>query len=80
MLSVYQLHRRGINENEIAKDTSIPIGDFRKLLAHKTQAQRKQWQLAQQLPLPSKAVILGASSKRTVKTCCRIDILTVQLL
>lgn len=63
MLSVYQLHRRGINENLIAKDTSIPIGDIRKLLLHKTQVQRKQWQLAQQLPLPSKAVILGRLTK-----------------
>ncbi|MEE3649502.1 MULTISPECIES: hypothetical protein [unclassified Brenneria] len=63
MLSVYQLHRRGINENVIAKDTSIPVGDIRKLLTHKTQTQRKQWQLAQQLPLPSKAVILARLAK-----------------
>ncbi|MBN3198215.1 hypothetical protein H5A20_05755 [Pectobacterium brasiliense] len=63
MLSIYQLHRRGINENEIAKDTSIPVGDIRKLLARKTQVQRKQWQLAQQLPLPSKAVILNRLTK-----------------
>ncbi|WP_246859052.1 hypothetical protein [Dickeya oryzae] len=63
MLAVYQLHRRGINENLIAKDTSIPVGDIRKLLDHKTQTQRKQWQLAHQLPLPSKAVILGRLGK-----------------
>lgn len=59
MLAVYQLHRRGINENLIAKDTSIPVGDIRKLLAHNTQTQRKQWQLAQQLPLPAKGEILA---------------------
>ncbi|MFJ5371269.1 MULTISPECIES: hypothetical protein [Pectobacterium] len=63
MLGIYQLHRRGINENVIAKDTSIPVGDIRKLLAHNTQVQRKQWQLAQQLPLPSKAVILHRLGK-----------------
>lgn len=56
-LCIYQLHRRGINENVIAKDTGIPVGDIRKLLAHKTQMQRKQWQIALTLPLPSKVVI-----------------------
>jgi hypothetical protein len=63
MLAVYQLHRRGINEKQIAKDTSIPVGDIRKLLAHSTQTQRKQWQLAQQLPLPAKGEILARLGK-----------------
>ncbi|SLM63536.1 hypothetical protein DAQ1742_02663 [Dickeya aquatica] len=63
MLAVYQLHRLGINENMIAKDTGIPVGDVRKLLAQKTQTQRKQWQRAHQLPLPSKSVILGRLGK-----------------
>lgn len=41
------------------------IERIRKLLTHKAQMQRKQCQLARQLPLPSKAVILGRLAKET---------------
>ncbi|EPE9887951.1 hypothetical protein [Yersinia ruckeri] len=58
MLGVYQFHRAGQTEQQIANDTGIPIMDIRKMLEHKTQTQRRAWLLAHQLPLPAKQEII----------------------
>ncbi|CNB66345.1 hypothetical protein [Yersinia intermedia] len=54
LLAIYQFHRAGHNENLIANSTGI-----RKMLEHKTQGQRKAWQLAHQLPVPAKRDIIN---------------------
>ncbi len=59
MLSVYQFHRHGMNENTIADDIGIPVNDVRKIMLHKTQTQRRMWQMAQQQSyLPPREEIL----------------------
>lgn len=59
MLSVYQFHRHGMNEHTIADDIGIPVGDVRKIMLHKTQTQRRMWQMAQQQShLPPREEIL----------------------
>ncbi|EPD8659749.1 hypothetical protein ACSFCP_003324, partial [Yersinia enterocolitica] len=59
LLAIYQFHRAGHNENVIASDTGIPVTTIRKMLEHKTQSQRKAWQLAHQLRIPSKRDIIN---------------------
>ncbi|WP_235895629.1 hypothetical protein [Yersinia alsatica] len=59
LLAIYQFHRAGHNENVIASDTGIPVMTIRKMLEHKTQTQRKAWQLAYQLHIPSKRDIIS---------------------
>ncbi|HEN3615033.1 TPA: hypothetical protein U5E22_004037 [Yersinia enterocolitica] len=59
LLAIYQFHRAGHNENLIASDTGIPVTTIRKMLEHKTQSQRKAWQLAHQLRIPSKRDIIN---------------------
>ncbi|WP_261375741.1 hypothetical protein [Yersinia frederiksenii] len=59
LLAIYQFHRAGHNENLIASDTGIPVMTIRKMLEHKTQTQRKAWQLAHQLHIPSKRDIIS---------------------
>ncbi|MCB5296847.1 hypothetical protein [Yersinia intermedia] len=54
LLAIYQFHRAGHNENLIASSTGI-----RKMLEHKTQGQRKAWQLAHQLRVPAKRDIIN---------------------
>ncbi|MNI30138.1 hypothetical protein D3C73_839680 [compost metagenome] len=63
MLAVYQFHRSGHNEHTISGDTGIPVPDIRKMLAHKTQTQRKAWMLAHQIRIPSKQEILSRLSR-----------------
>ncbi|EMX8368643.1 hypothetical protein AAHR73_000577 [Yersinia enterocolitica] len=59
LLAIYQFHRAGHNENLIASSTGIPVTTIRKMLEHKTQNQRKAWQLAYQLRIPSKRDIIN---------------------
>lgn len=59
LLAIYQFHRAGHNENLIASDTGIPAATIRKMLEHKTQTQRKAWQLAHQLRIPAKRDIIS---------------------
>ncbi|CQH06565.1 TPA: hypothetical protein PXO57_004191 [Yersinia enterocolitica] len=59
LLAIYQFHRAGHNENLIASDTGIPVTTIRKMLEHKTQSQRKAWQLAHQLRIPSRRKIIN---------------------
>ncbi|WP_249192908.1 hypothetical protein [Yersinia sp. Marseille-Q3913] len=59
LLAIYQFHRAGHNENLIASDTAIPVATIRKMLKHKTQNQRKAWQLAHQLRIPSRRDIIN---------------------
>ncbi|EKN6225235.1 TPA: hypothetical protein U5E10_001655 [Yersinia enterocolitica] len=59
LLAIYQFHRAGHNENVIASYTGIPVTTIRKMLEHKTQNQRKAWQLAHQLRIPSKRDIIN---------------------
>ncbi|CFQ94511.1 MULTISPECIES: hypothetical protein [Yersinia] len=59
LLAIYQFYRAGHNENLIASSTGIPVTTIRKMLEHKTQNQRKAWQLAYQLRIPSKRDIIN---------------------
>lgn len=59
LLAIYQFYRAGHNENLIAISTGIPVTTIRKMLEHKTQNQRKAWQLAYQLRIPSKRDIIN---------------------
>lgn len=59
LLAIYQFYRAGHNENLIASSTGIPVTTIRKMLEHKTQSQRKAWQLAHQLRIPSKRDIIN---------------------
>ncbi|HHH1924170.1 TPA: hypothetical protein ACPZT9_000365 [Yersinia enterocolitica] len=59
LLAIYQFHRAGHNENLIASSTGIPVTTIRKMLEHKTQNQRKAWQLAHQLRIPSQKDIIN---------------------
>ncbi|MFM1393423.1 hypothetical protein WFR23_00510 [Yersinia enterocolitica] len=59
LLAIYQFHRAGHNEILIASSTGIPVTTIRKMLEHKTQNQRKAWQLAHQLRIPSKRDIIN---------------------
>ncbi|ENM3688815.1 hypothetical protein AB7K22_002391 [Yersinia enterocolitica] len=59
LLAIYQFHRAGHNETLIASDTGIPVTTIRKILEHKTQSQRKAWQLAHQLRIPSRRKIIN---------------------
>ncbi|EPE4190521.1 hypothetical protein ACSILO_002816 [Yersinia enterocolitica] len=59
LLAIYQFYRAGHNENLIASSTGIPVTTIRKMLEHKTQNQRKAWQLAHQLRIPSQKDIIN---------------------
>ncbi|QKJ87449.1 hypothetical protein PMPD1_2507 [Paramixta manurensis] len=61
---IYQLYRRGCNENNIASMLGIPLDKIRVIMEHKTQTQRRAWQLVQQAShLPTQQEIISRLSK-----------------